>query len=209
MAVHPTSVKNSHFGHFLFWVFFLPLLSIIAFPLLLPEQNIEQAEVEMVRTLNVDTSKLQEKTNATFSHLFIKTGVMGASENFFAPKDQVQGGMLTGGWAAKWIRGVWLIVYKTIWRIYALWWIFVVPVVALCVPAAIDGLVVRARKKYQFQTSNPVFFYSSAHIATMALGLFFFLPVAPVTLSAYALFGLILAMAASVWVTAANFQTGS
>jgi hypothetical protein len=209
MAVHPSSVSNSHFGHFLFWVLFLPLLSIVLLPLILPDQSIDPAEVEMVQTFNIDTVKLQERSSSMFSSMFITTGAMGATEAFFAPNVGVQAGLLQGAFSAKWIRGVWLIMYKMIWRWHALFWIFIIPVVALCVPAVIDGLMVRARKKYQFETSNAVFFYSSAHIATMALGMMFFLPLAPVTLSAIALFGLIIAMASAMWVTASNFQTGS
>lgn len=209
MAIHPASVSNSHFGHFLFWVLFLPLLSLILLPMVLPAQDIDPKEVQMVQAFNVDVGQLQDKTSNAFSAMFITTGLMGATESFFAPKVSGPAGRVQGTFATKWIRGVWLMVYKMIWRWNALLWIFVVPVVALCVPAVVDGLAVRAKKKYLFETSNAVFFYSSAHVATMALGLFFFLPLAPITLTAIALFGIILAMAAAMWVTAANFQTGA
>jgi hypothetical protein len=207
MAIHPTSVQNSHVRHFIFWVLFLPLLAVVFVPALLPEQQISDAEVAMVQKFGVDTQRLQEKANATFSSVAVSTGAMIVSENFFAPK--TSGDVKQNAFGAKWIRGVWLMVYKLIWRSYALVWIFFIPALALCIPAAIDGIAVRARKKYQFEMANPVFFYSSAHLFTLVLGLFFFLPVAPLSLSANVLVCMLLIMALAVWMTASNFQTGS
>lgn len=209
MAVHPSSVKNTFGRHFVFWVFFLPLLSIIFLPLISADQNIDEGEVQMVKAFNVDMDKLSERANGTFTRAFVATGAMGASEAFFAGKGTGQAGAGKNGMATKWIRGVWLMVYKTIWRWYALLWIFFVPMVALSIPAAVDGFTVRARKRYRFETSNPVFFYSSTHALTLVLGLFFFLPLAPMTLSAIVLFGMLVALAVAVWVAASNFQTGA
>lgn len=209
MAVHPTSVQNSHFSHLVFWVFFLPLLAIILLPLVLPDQNIDESEVKMMAAFNVDVDKLQERTSGTFSAMFVGTGVMSATEAFFSPKGAPAGTQKQTSFSTKWIRGVWLMTYKMIWRWHALLSVFFLPMLALCIPAAVDGFTVRARKRYEFETSNPVFFYSSAHVLTLVLGVFCFLPLAPLTLSAIVLLGLLAALTVAVWIAASNFQTGS
>lgn len=209
MAVHPTSVKNSHVSHLVFWVFFLPLLAIILLPLVLPEQNIDESEVKMMEAFNVDVVKLQERTSGTFSTLFVATGAMGATEAFFSAKGAPAGTQQHATFSMKWIRGVWLMTYKMIWRWYALLGVFFFPMLALCIPAAVDGFTVRARKRYEFETSNPVFFYSSTHALTFVLGIFCFLPLAPLTLSAIVLLGLLATLTVAVWIAASNFQTGS
>lgn len=209
MAIHPDSMKNTFARHLMTWVVFLPLLSVIFIPMVTDNQNIDEAEVLMVQSFNIDLEQLTAKTNSIFSSAFITTGIMESTENFFSGKNPTTGQAPAPGMAAKWIRGVWLMIYKTIWRWHALWWIFFIPALALCVPAAVDGLSIRARKRYCFETSNPLFFYSSTHAVTMVLGLFFFLPVLPMTLSALILFGMLLVMATAVWIATANFQTGS
>jgi len=209
MAIHPVGIKNTFASHFVFWTLFLPLLTIIFVPLVVPDQNIDQQEVAMVGGFNVDLAPMTESANKTFSALFIESGAMGASEEVFASKFEGEGFLPHNGFAAKWIRGVWLMIYKAIWRFYALLHIFFLPVLFLTVPAAVDGFMIRARKKYRFESYNPVFFYSSTHALTLVLGLFVFLPLAPITLSGNILAGMLVGLAISVWVATSNFQTGA
>lgn len=208
MAVHPASVKSSFAGHFAFWALFLPLLSIVALPLIEPDQEIKVAEVDMAHTLNVDVDKVTEATNRVYTSAFINTGVLPATEEFFS-------GSLAGipaahgALAGKWIRGVWLQIYKAVWRVHVLFYAFFVPLLVLCVAAAVDGFSVRARKRYRFENHNPIFFYSSMHIVVFILGMFVFLPLAPITLSVGVLAGMLACMALAVWIATSNFQTGS
>jgi hypothetical protein len=102
-----------------------------------------------------------------------------------------------------------MMVYKAVWRGYVLARIFFIPLLVMAIAAAVDGSGVRARKKNKFETTNPVFFYSSTHLVVMMTGLFTFLPLAPISLSATVLVGLLVALAAGVWLSAANFQTGT
>lgn len=187
------------------WCLFLPILSLIFIPLVLPDQPISEAEVAMVTSLNIDINTLTESANNRFTSMFIDTGIKPKTEEFF----RGNGDPLTQGFASKWITGVWMMIYKALWRGYVLAQIFFLPLLVLVVAAAVDGSGVRARKKYKFESANPVFFYSSTHLVVLMTGLFTFLPLAPISLSTTVLVALLLALTAGVWLSAANFQTGT
>jgi hypothetical protein len=206
MAIHPGTVENSFGGHYILWAIFLPMLTLIFAPLIWQDQRIAEPEIAMVRALNIDTDALTSSANRTFGRLFIATGAMPASESYFNSAGQATKGVKLG---ADWMHGVWLMVYKAVWRIHALVKVFFIPLIALLIPAAMDGLIVRARKKYRFETSNPIFFYSSMHIVVLMIGLFTFLPIAPITLSAGVLFVLLAGLSVGVWTATSNFQTGN
>lgn len=205
MAIHPVAVKNTFGRHLILWCLFIPLLTLIFVPLFVPEQTVSDTEVQMVSSLNIDVNSLTEAANQKFTHLFVDTGMVARTEQFFitpgkaGPQD----------FAATWMHGVWLMLYKALWRFYVLCRIFFLPFVVLAIAAAVDGFTVRARKKYRFETTNPVFFYSSTHLVVGMLGLFTFLPLAPFTFSALVLVGLLLVLSGGIWLSSANFQTGS
>lgn len=187
------------------WCLFLPILSLIFIPLVLPDQPISETEVAMVTSLDIDVNTLTESANNRFTSLFIDTGMKPKTEEFF----RGNGSPLMEGFASKWITGVWMMIYKALWRGYVLAQIFFLPLLVLVVAAAVDGSGVRARKKYKFESANPVFFYSSTHLVVLMTGLFSFLPLAPISLSTTVLVALLLALTAGVWLSAANFQTGT
>lgn len=204
MAIHPVSIQNSHGSHFVLWSLFLPLLALLFVPLVAPDQTLTQGEVEMVAALGVDVDGLTRKVDQSFSAVFVDSGLMASTQAFFgATKDSML------DFASGWIHGVWLMIYKATWRFFALKTIFLLPLLVLALPAAVDGFMMRATKKYRFENSNPVFFYSSMHIMVLMLGLFTFLPLAPFSLSAAILVTIIIALVAGIWLTASNFQTGT
>jgi hypothetical protein len=205
MAIHPSKVDNSFGGHLVLWAFFIPLLSLIFIPVLAPTAGlISQDEVSMLANMNVDVDAMTAAADARFNSMFVANGWMAATEKFFGygRPDAVT-------FAGNWIHGVWLMLYKATWRLYALKWMFFIPLVFVVVPAAVDGFLVRARKKYRFQSSNPVFFYSSMHMVVLMFGLFAFLPLAPINMTAEIMFGLLGVLAVGTWTAASNFQTGS
>jgi hypothetical protein len=205
MAIHPVAVKNTFGSHLILWCLFLPLLTLIFIPMLFPEQSVNQSEVEMVAGFNVDVDGLTQAANSRFSKMFVESGAVARTEGFFSGANEKS----YQAFAADWIHGVWLLIYKAVWRFYVLGKIFFLPLFVFGVAAAIDGFGVRARKKYTFETTNPVFFYSSTHMVVLIIGLFSFLPLAPITLSATLLIGLLMSFGVGVWLSASNFQTGS
>lgn len=204
MAIHPVSVQNTFGSHFILWSFFLPLMALIFVPLVLPDQTLAQSEVEMVASLGVDIAGMTQTVDQHFATLFIESGLMAKTQAFFTSSK---------GWtldfASNWIHGVWLMLYKATWRFYALKSIFLLPLLVLAIPAAVDGFMVRSTKKYRFESSNPVFFYSSMHTMVLMFGLFAFLPLAPFSLSAVALLVIVVLLISGIWLTTSNFQTGA
>ncbi|KFC72613.1 MULTISPECIES: DUF4400 domain-containing protein [Massilia] len=204
MAIHPVSVQNSFGSHFILWSFFLPILALIFVPLVVPDQTLTQSEVEMVAALGVDVAAMTQTVDQRFASLFVENGFMAKTQQFFGTS---KGGILD--FSNSWIHGVWLMLYKATWRFFALKSIFLLPLLVLAIPAAVDGFMVRATKKYRFENSNPVFFYSSMHTMVLMFGMFAFLPLAPFSLSAITLLTIIVLLIGGIWLTTSNFQTGT
>lgn len=179
-------------------------MALLFVPLVIQDQTLTQAEVEMVAALGVDVPALTQAVDQRFASLFVENGIMAKTQTFFGSS---KGGILD--FASGWINGVWLMLYKATWRFFALKSIFFLPLLVLAIPAAVDGFMVRATKKYRFENSNPVFFYSSMHTMVLMFGLFAFLPMAPFSLSATTLLFIVIALIAGIWLTASNFQTGT
>ena len=206
MAVHPTSVKNTFFRHLVFWILFIPVLTLIMVPVFQPNQPIDPAEVRRVRDLGVQTDLVHAKTRQSFDQMFVRTNIMQATENFFSGKNHMNYRDKNGELSANWIRGVWMMIFRAVWRIYALTRVFFVPVLIFSVPALIDGLAIRARKNFSFEHESPGKFYSSTHLLMLAIGMFFCIPFLPILMTANILGVLLISMTVSVWVSAANFR---
>lgn len=215
MAVHPANIKNTFMSHLIFWVVFLPVLTIVFLPLLKFDTNIDPAELQMMVSAGVDTKAVSAKVNAQFTNAFIRTGIMPASEQFFGGKasgttyKENSLAASASSFAGDWIRGMWTIIYRAMWRFQSLLSLYIAALVAICVPAMIDGLVIRARKRYHFENSNPVFFYFSYHSAVLVVGLLCYLPLVPIALTPAILAIFLGALGISMWWAASHFQTGS
>lgn len=207
MAIHPGSVKNSFGGHLILWAVFLPLISLIFFPMVITKNEINPAEIAMVQKHNVNVTKVTASANETFSSLFITTGIMAKSKEFFSGISSF-GKQSTSDFASHWISGVWLLVYKALWRVYVMSSMFLLPLFAICIAAAVDGFAIRSRKKFRFESHNPIKFYTSFHVIVFTVGMFVFLPLVPITLTSNIMAGILALLAIAVWFTTSNFQTG-
>jgi len=210
MAIHPLFVKNSFLSHAVFWIIFLPILAYIFLPFLVPDQKIDAQEMAFVTAYVPDMNKLNERTKNTFSDLFVNTGMVEATEGFFTG-GRNSGKLFSIGsdWAGNWMRGLWAMIYKTIWRFNAMFSIALLPTVALCIAAIVDGFSTRAKKRYNFERSNQVFFYTSTHTAVFMLGMFIFLPIIPIPLTAHVIAAFMGILAIALWYATTNFQTGN
>jgi hypothetical protein len=215
MAINPGSINNTFVRHTVFWTLFLPLISIIFLPVLFSNQDIDPKEQEMVQRLGVNIEKVTNRTNHIYTTAFINTGILPRTEDFFSgdiigsKKYNIPIAAASSKFSSSWIRGVWTLIYKGLWRLNMLISIFFIPMLLLCIPAAIDGSAIRAKKRYDFGSNNPVFFYSSLHIAVLVFGLFIYLPLMPVTLTSGILGVFLAALAIAIWVASSNLQTGS
>lgn len=206
MAVHPTSVNNTFFRHLVFWILFIPLLTLIIVPVFEPEQPISLDEVQMVKDFGIPLDQVADKTRHTFEQLFVQTKIMPVTEDFFSGKNRMHYRDRNGEFSANWIRGVWMMMYRALWRMYAFSSVFFVPVVIFSIPAVIDGLALRARKNFRFTYDSPGKFYFSTHLLMLAIGLFVCIPFLPVLMTAHFLAVLLVSMTGAVWVSVANFR---
>lgn len=207
-------VKNQFARHTLFWILLMPFLAIMLMPALMNAQSLKlpKSEVQALRQLGQDPADVTRKANAAFAELFVNTGFMTGVEKLFRAKanhgdpasvrnsERISQGYLTG---------MWHMLYRAIWRLVGLWPVLSVLLLAVILPAIIDGLVTRSTKLDQFKPHNPVFFWGATHTAISTAGLFLFLPFLPVPLSVWMLYGVVLLVASSLWVTSSNLQTGN
>ena len=215
MAVHPGGIKNSFTSQAVFWLFFLPLLTLIFLPLFNSNTNIEQPELNMIQSSGTDIAAVTLATQDKFRRWFIDSGVMDASTKFFGGQTpNYQGGPQlamvdqASALASGWVMNVWALLYKCMWRLHALFWVYVAAIGAVCLPCLWDGIWVRARKRYNFETHNPLVFNMSTHLAVMVVGLLVYIPLIPFTLTPAVIAGFMAFLGASLWWAAANFQTG-
>ena len=206
-------VKNQFTKHGIFWWFALPLVATVLLPMAFGEEFflITQNGVEFFKQLRVDTDATTKSANAWFKAMFIDTKIFSIFNEIFAngPAANVNdfnhmASKVTGDWN----KGFWNMQFRAIWRLHALWPIYIAGILAIVIPAFFDGLVTRAVKKYNFQVHNPVIFYTSAHFAVLVIGLAYFIPFLPVSLDATYIGGFFILLSVSIWQLAANFQSG-
>jgi hypothetical protein len=208
-------VENKFARHSIFWFWSLPIIAILVMPIFFSPAAFKVTPEEMITFANImdiDADATTLRANAIFSAIFIETGIYAAVNNFFHTQvgnfqmsGQVQAQRVNSTYAS----ALWLMFYRGIWRLTALWPAVLSIIVAMGIPSLIDGWAMRAKKSYTFESHNPVYFWSASHTFIMVLGLGFFLPLTPVTLTPIAFLFYSLMLCLTCWVTAANFQTGT
>lgn len=210
-------VKNQFASHLIFWLFALPFVAVLVLPALLSARDFEITEAEVAffqNVLDLNTGTVTATCDRIFNSLFVETHIASAFRDFFVPHTapaikEVKVSLLSSGAARNYNDALWLMVYRGMWRITGLWPTILSVLFALGIPCLMDGLAVRARKSYNFQFHNPVFFWSASHAMILVLGLGFVLPFMPYALNPSILGLFCVAFCAAIWVTAANFQTGT
>lgn len=206
-------VKNPFALHILFWWLGMPIIATLGLPALFDPSNflISSSEVNFFKSLGVDTTRATLTANAWFKTLFVDTGLVALFHSTFNLPTletksalQVDARSVTSGWS----DGLWNILFRAFWRLAALWPIYVSGLICFVLPSFVDGLSIRAIKKYNFQVHNPIFFSVSMHFAAMIAGLAIFIPFLPITLSAVYIGLFFVALAGAVWILASNFQSG-
>ena len=206
-------VKNPFALHVIFWWIGMPIIATLLLPYIFGANafRISTAEVSFFQGLGVDVSATTERANTWFKTMFVDTGLVSLFQSSFNLPTlemknplQVTAKEITSDWS----DGLWNLLFRAFWRISALWPIYVAGVVCFVVPSFVDGLATRSIKKYNFKVHNPLIFSVSTHFAAMIAGLAIYIPFLPVSLSAVYIGMFFIALAGSVWVLAANFQSG-
>lgn len=207
-------IKNQFARHSLFWFWVLPFALFLFVPAMVPreEMRVPREEVKMLYLLGQDAAKITERADETYQDLFVATGLVGWTKKLFMSEVKEDDPKFFRNLARSTTRyheNLWNMVYRAIWRLAGLWPTFVALMLAVALPALIDGLVVRAKKVDVFESHNPVFFWSAGHSLVMVVGVFVLLPLLPYPISINILYGSIAAISAALWITASNFQTGT
>lgn len=207
-------IKNQFARHSLFWFWVLPFALFLFVPAMVPreEMRVPREEVKMLYLLGQDAAKITERADEIYQDLFVATGLVGWTKKLFMSEVKEDDPKFFRNLARSTTRyheNLWNMVYRAIWRLAGLWPTFVALMLAVALPALIDGLVVRAKKVDVFESHNPVFFWSAGHSLVMVVGVFVLLPLLPYPISINILYGSIAAIAAALWITASNFQTGT
>jgi hypothetical protein len=210
-------IKNQFARNILFWVFTLPLVYILVAPgfIQVATFQVQSDEMQMLKTLGRDTDDITRKANATFQRFFVDTGIFDTSKSLMGDPNTKHDALSKtaasnfGSIYSRYLNGLWMLVYRAIWRILGLWPVLSVLLLSMVLPSIIDGLAVRGRKLDQFKPHNPVIFWASAHSAISVAGIFVVLPLMPVSISLWMLYACVGLIALSLWNTAANLQTGN
>ena len=207
-------VKNQFAKHSVFWILVLPFIAIILMPAMMSAHALKlpTTEVQAMHDLGQDPKVVTRKANKVFNTLIVETGVMGTLEKLFSAKARHGDPTIVKNsdrLSNTYLTGMWHMLYRAIWRLTGLWPLLSVLMVAIVIPAIVDGLVTRSTKIDQFKPHNPVFFWGATHTAISTAGLFLFLPFLPIPLSIWLLYGTVGLVAMSLWVTSSNLQTGN
>lgn len=208
-------VKNQFARNILFWVLLLPFIFMLVAPSLMQADamKVPAQEVQTLKTLGRDTQAVTASANRVFTDLFVTTGIVQATYKMFKsplrPASDPKSVQSAASFSSRYVEGFWHLIYRAIWRVMGLWPVLSVLLLAVVLPATIDGLAIRGRKLDQFKPHNPVFFWASAHSAISVAGMFMILPLLPLPISVMMLYGAVGLIALSMWTTASNLQTGN
>jgi hypothetical protein len=207
-------VKNQFAKHVIFWVLTLPILAILLLPVFIPphEFSVDKKEIAFFQnTLDVDVTAVTRRSEAAFQSLFVDTGIFQSIKSILV--SDARGFMRADGGMASFSNtyhtALWLLLYRAIWRITAIWPAALAIVLAMGIPSLLDGLVVRARKSYTFEFHNPVYFWTASHSLIIVFGIAAILPLLPMAMTPMVIAAFTLLLCTSLWITAANFQTGN
>lgn len=207
-------VKNQFASHGIFWLLSLPLVALLGLPAVMSASDFIVTPQEVgffAHVLARDVKSVEHLADVWFNVLFENTHIASTVRDFFNPGKSSASPLSEKAISIgqNYNNGLWLMVYRGLYRISGLWPVVLAGSLALGVPCLFDGLAVRARKSYNFQFHNPVFFWSAGHLLILVMGLGVLLPFLPITLSMPILAGFFVLFFTAIWVTAANFQTGN
>lgn len=209
--------NNAFLKHTFLWVLTLPFLAVFLMPAMLSVERLQvpATERDTLLILGQDPDDITGRANDAFTKLFLNTGIKDGAEKLFRSK----GGSLLGrnntgernivSHNHRYLDAFWLLIYRAIWRFMGLWPALCVLLIAVAIPAVIDGAVIHQTKQDQFRSNNPVIFWASAHTAISVAGAFLFLPLLPIPISLYVLYGSVAILSLTLWSAAHNLQTGS
>lgn len=193
-----------------FWWIIAPVLSVIIFPALgsVDSLKIKPEEIQLANRCNDDIDDVNQSATNHFDSWFVKTGWVAHSiqENVNAENSVATGYAWLGRTMHTWYGRFWLYAYRVIWRWTAFWPLYIAGVLGIATPCLVDGLVIRAKKRYEFGQYNPMAFNVSGTLFSLAVGWLLYVPLLPLPLTENLMACFFLGLGAVAWISTANFQ---
>ena len=196
-----------------FWWLIAPILTSIILPAVMPAGSfkVQSEEQAFLVECGRDVGAVTQTATSVFTSWFINTGFVDDTmdPSRHAMNSQRTGYAWMGGIFHGWFQRFWLFVYRIVWRWVAFWELYVVCILGIAGPCLVDGLIVRAKKRYRFGQYNPLAFNVSGTLFALAVGWMFYVPMLPLPLTALFMGGFFCVFALFAWFTSANFQRGA
>ncbi|MFP3637945.1 DUF4400 domain-containing protein [Paraburkholderia sp. SIMBA_054] len=196
-----------------FWWLIAPILSALLFPAFcsIESLKVQPPEVELVEQCDRDVAQINERASGHFNSWFVETGILRQtlSSSLRAEDTGWSGYSWMGGMTHKWFSKFWLFTYRLIWRWTAFWPLYLAGVFGIAAPCMVDGLVIRAKKRYEFGSYNPLAFNVWGTLFSLSIGWMIYVPMLPVPLTGVLMSGFFCLLGGFAWITTANFQRSS
>ena len=212
MAAHPSRAKTSPGKILALLALFLPVLLMAFLPFFTPSVSIAPVERRMVVQLGGNLEQIDQKALETFDALFVQSKIMDHSRSFIGgnpnqPLLTYENIRMQHNVRHAWINSFWWILFKALWRFYALSHMLLLIALCLCLPAVIDGALIARRKLYQFRGKSRIAHFFSVNLFSATLGLFISIPFWPIDLNLWWVIGLTVSAALSSWFFASNIRS--
>ncbi|MDE3021165.1 MAG: DUF4400 domain-containing protein [Pseudomonadota bacterium] len=208
----PTRSKFT--SHLLLWIILSFAVEAMVMPALISpvkEMALINTEMKINKAfMGRGQGTITNRATWAFKGLFVNNGIMAKSAHFFQPSESsdVLGlGRIYKGISAKWIDNFWMSVYLFLYRFFLMiYWI--IPASLFIGAAAVDGFTIWQIKKTEFGVSNPIAFKIASMSIAHITGFMVFLGFVPLPMPPFIWPFFTAMIASSVWITAANFQSG-
>lgn len=216
-------VKNHFVKHLFFWAI-LAITFILVAPALMDQSatSVTPKEREYFESIGVNVDLAELRAQNTFQSWFVATGIKESLDRVFKPKKSKDANKPSSSdpfstspsfskmfsFSSGYVDGLWATVLKGLTRIHMLWPIMLAVLLCMGLPCLIDGIVTRAKKTYNFEYHNPVYFWTSGHAVVIVLGCSLMLPFLPLSITMLAVTAFTVVLCTSIWMLASNFQTG-
>lgn len=119
---------------------------------------------------------IQAETHADFRTWFVDTGVIQTIHDMYIPSEASRQkslgmselGRSTSAWLEGRLQTLWLVVYAGIYRLKVFWTIFLMALV-LCLPFAVDGLVLRKIRSLGFEYASPNIYHAAKGLLSLLI----------------------------------------
>ncbi|WP_321935248.1 DUF4400 domain-containing protein [Paraburkholderia sp. J8-2] len=202
---------NPFISKIYFWWIIAPVISFVLFPLLLQDSTFRIApdEIEFVRDCGRNVESVTASATAAFRSAFVETQVVAMTVGQYerAEDSDYRGYARIGTYMHAYMTRMWLMVFRAMWRLDALWPLCLVGFFGIFLPFLTDGLVVRAKRRSEFGLYNPISFNISGTGSAIFIGWLFYLPLVPWPLSSLMLFGFFMGLGLMTYLTVGSFQS--